>query len=303
MQAKDNFKESHIICGEKKLYPMSIEDCDASSKKSISNSLTYKVAKFIIFSLKIRFRCNSLLQSYFPKIKNKKILLLSEGRTGSTLLLEMLSKFPKSKMHLEPLAHASVLSRISWHDPSPNKALNYLKTILTNPLFNIVGSKIHIGNLKHHYIGYRRLQNTFPDAYWIILYRKSLLDQYISSIKGLASNQWHRTNTQAASTGYAKVYIKPDELASFCDLIKSYYRELLDSPIKSSNTIIIDYESLTNNVNGVRSKLKNFLSVSTLMPYSTQYKKMSVLPANKIITNYNEIKPLIDSGITSLSLE
>ena len=116
---------------------------------------------------------------HLKKEAKEPVFVLAARRTGSNLLLSYLNSVPGVSFALEIL-NESTYYGIRSQFVSKNAVLRHVAYSLNACENKVCGTKILKTQLETHRIGMDDLTRCFPNARFIILYRKSLVDQFVS---------------------------------------------------------------------------------------------------------------------------
>jgi hypothetical protein len=159
----------------------------------------------------------------------------------------------------------------------------------------IRGCKIMLDQLERCSLGVEDLDAAFPDARYLILYRASLGEQYISRLSALATHQWvlydgeERRQTQ--------VYVSPARLRAYCEQTRQAYRALLDHAWLPSRSVVLSYEELTDEPAWwLESQICPLLGAE-FAPPRTSLRKQSTKPLAERVSNYREVAALLASPL------
>jgi hypothetical protein len=87
------------------------------------------------------------------------------------------------------------------------------------------------------------LDQAFPTAKFIVVYRESLAEQYVSQVLAQATQQW--LLAPGEQQRQTQVVIEPASLRWFCEQTRAAYRTLLAHPGLMEKAVLLSYEELT----------------------------------------------------------
>ena len=170
------------------------------------------------------------------------LFILSQPRTGSELLREYLNQLPGVFVDTE------VLNRF-WDRAvtgrSREDALIDLDRCIGSPWGEVRGAKLHLEHLEDWGVDFSQLDQRYPHHLPVVVYRRSLLDQYVSLQVALRTDQW--TSEMAASTSPETVILRIDknQLREYCDMVSKRY--IATANYYRSRAAWVCYEDLVYN--------------------------------------------------------
>jgi hypothetical protein len=177
----------------------------------------------------------------------------------------------------------------------------YLDTLFKSIDTTIRCGKIHFGHCEQFGVTIDALRRWFPQARFIVLYRSSLLDQFISLKLAEATDRWIATWPSEETDD--EIAVDPRELLSFAQNSKGRYAELVQTPGLDGRHLTLSYEELTRAPQETfHVKIWPFLGIPSC-PVFTTLRKQNRRPVRECVRNFHEIEPLIDSGDLELVLE
>lgn len=209
-----------------------------------------------------------------------KFLIISDSRTGSTLLQNMLNFHPKI------IAKGELFKVIENKEPSDvwNRIFRkYQKSI------KYVGFKLFY----HHPLkgdqGVWDIAIKDPSIIIIHLVRKNTLRSLISKKIGTKTRKWtENINADPISLDDRKVTIDPLECEKYFIKINDYQNKI-DEGFKRHRIISVTYEDLSN---GRRDVIDNIYSSFELKKFSrdSELKKQNPESLKDLVVNYKELK-------------
>ncbi len=149
------------------------------------------------------------------------LFLLSEPRSGTHLLHDYLSQQDGWSIDEEPLDPTDPERALGC---SPNEARHLLDRTLGALDGDVAGGGIMLGHLYHHRLSLGELQRRYPNARFVVLWRASLLDQYVSHRTAQDTGIWVRRTSETAATATdptatdpPMIVVSPSELRRYCD--------------------------------------------------------------------------------------
>lgn len=231
--------------------------------------------------------------------KREPLFVLCTPRTGSNLLLSYLDSLPDASFGLpfrdnylatEPL-HPEQFFGLEWKKDR-SRTGKHLKRTLNSLEHSFCGFKILHNQMARHGITFCDLAEAFPRARFIMLYREALGEQALS----------HAILCKTRLMGWNPEYKEPETfslhrrtLLGFFQIVLQAYRDLINFPSKYSDRILwLSYESVASRPQEI---FKDLICPFTRRPYfpvRTAFKKMQLQPHSLLLSNYAEIKDLLE---------
>jgi LPS sulfotransferase NodH len=168
--------------------------------------------------------------------------VLATHRSGSNLLVDYLNRAGGISCHSEVLCPHLAFGPLSRRT-SPQAALRHIRRSLQTFSAPIRGCKLMLDQLERCRLAVHDLAEGFPEARFIVLYRQSLAEQFISLKTAALTQQWVLLPGQQVRS--ARIRVERTELRAYCDQIKSYYTALLATPWLEGRAALLSYEELT----------------------------------------------------------
>ena len=161
--------------------------------------------------------------------------------------------------------------------------------------------RIMLSAVRNRGIDMKAILNAFPDAPVIILYRKSLLKQFISRQVAFQTKQWE--STYEAINEKQKIHIQETELLEFCAQVKDDYATFLAAKNPERDVLIISYEEVVADPQGTFSKrIFPFLNLAEATITTSLQKQVPEDSLQDTIANYDNIKHLFEDPRCILDL-
>jgi LPS sulfotransferase NodH len=225
-----------------------------------------------------------------PHTLYRPLFVLATHRSGSNLLVDYLNGLRGVKCHSEVLCATLPFAPVGRRY-SPQRALRHVRMSLQTLKAPIRGCKLMLDQLHNSRLTAPDLAAAFPDCRFLVLYRQSLAEQFLSLKTATATNQWVLLPGQEARQ--ARVRIERDELRGYCDQVRNAYRRLLESPGLAERSVLLSYEELTADP---RHWLEEQISPHIGAPggqVDTALRKQNTRPLWERIENYREVEALL----------
>lgn len=274
--------------------------------KSIKNKI-FVVKKEV---QRLRYQQHLNLKSFAkPKSQRIPLILLCTFRSGSNLLISHLKCLPEihcigtdsEVLRSNEFANYYTMKK---SNSSTAAALNHIRRVVNASPSHYASIKLVFSQLNNYRITPKHLLDHFPNAKFIILYRRSLINQYVSQLKVNQKNCFSWKNGKNR-TGDLQVIVDPKEFIQYSEWVKSNYRTYIESPAMKGKFLLLNYETFAQNSQHIISnKITPFLSMQS-QTTTTTLKKQAILPISETILNYSEIKSLLssDTAIQDYSMQ
>jgi hypothetical protein len=177
----------------------------------------------------------------------------------------------------------------------------YLETLFKAIQGDIKCGKIHFPHFDHFGINIDHLLHWFPQARFIIIYRGSLLDQFVSLKLAEATDCWIATRPEDETD--QEISIDMTELLAFVQATKNQYKQLADHPPLRGRHLTISYEELASDAGRTfETKIWPFLDIPPF-PLKTALRKQNRRSARESVSNFHEVESLLSTGVLEQRLD
>lgn len=222
--------------------------------------------------------------------RHRHFLVISAPRSGSTLLKDLMNNHPRVKCLGELLNNEHLPPSLS--DATPSELLRYVNIQLLRKYYGkkISGFKVFPEQLEDTCINLEELLRTLNDPPVIVLYRKSIIETYVSLMIALKNQKWYsvsEVNNDKVDVDWKQFeYFAKEEQFRW----KLHMAALQNYPEK----MVVSYEELSENREGVMQEIIKFIGLRQLhRPFTSYSVRQNPLPLFEKITNHEEILPLI----------
>ena len=244
--------------------------------------------KFKIVRKRASYRMRIFWKYQFRRSDREPCFILASRRTGSNLLLSYLNSIPGTSFAPEVL-HSGMYYGIRDKFISKNAAIRHILHSIHHCKHRVCGAKLIRIQMETHRIWPGDLKNLFPQAKFIILYRKSLLEQYLSLKIAEMTNVWVWTKDFKLPDSLT---IDPAGFEEHCRLTRAFYSRILAYPGIKESAVILSYEELAGDPQRVfEEKIEPFLKLPETRVRSGMIRQNWKQP-EEIIKNYGEIRHL-----------
>ena len=226
--------------------------------------------------------------------EKKPIFVVATRRSGSNLLISYLNSIPDVSFQNEVL-NADMYYGLRKRFVSKKTVLNHITYSLNDNPSRICGIKTLYVQLEDYGITVEDIKRKFPSCRFVILYRKSLLDQFIS-LKIAQETRHYLWSDKFRLPD--SIHIDSRELRRYCKKIKDFYRRIFLYEWLENQSVVMSYEELIEDPQKVfNEKIFPLLNLTPSV-VSSPMKKQNTKKPFEIVSNYGELKPFIEIGLT-----
>ena len=221
--------------------------------------------------LKTRF---SLLKKWWLRRHTpyQPLLLIATCRSGSNLLMSYVAQQPGVAMLSEVLSSQLPIGPSRDCIP-PAKAISHIRYCLQGEKTPVRGCKLMLYQLANCKLTLDDIHAAFPTAKYIVLYRQSLAEQFVSHQQALATRQYQVPVGEEAK--HSGIVIDADELRRYCDEVRRGYCEVLKHTWLADRGVLLSYEELTADAgNWLEKRICPLLGIK-YRPPETRLRKQS----------------------------
>jgi LPS sulfotransferase NodH len=229
-----------------------------------------------------------------PHTPYQPVFVLASHRSGSNLLIDYLNRMPGVESHSEILCRVFANGPASYQ-VGARRTLGHIRRSLHTLRSATRGCKLMLDQLAASRLPLDALHAAFPEAKYIVLYRQSLAEQFVSKQTAFATNQW--TLCKDHERKHARVRVNPTALRTYCEKMRQSYREALGHAWLPERALVLSYEELTAHPRRwLREEICPLLGVPPSEP-QTLLLKQSTLPLAERVENYSEVAALLASPL------
>jgi len=222
------------------------------------------------------------------------LFVIATCRSGSNLLLSHLGQQPGVAMLGEVLCHLVPSGPRRPGIPS-RSAIQHIRRCLQAERSPIRGCKLMLYQLANCGLTLNDIHSAFPHAKYIIIYRQSLAEQFLSQKSAEQTKQFVLLPGEKARK--AELTINADELRWYCNYTRNEYRQVLEHSWLRERSVLLSYEELTADADyWLKQQICPLLDVSPVMP-KERLVKQNTLPLAQRIKNYREVAALLHSPV------
>jgi LPS sulfotransferase NodH len=252
--------------------------------------LQYAAVGYFIAPLRSAYRLNLYLRYRPAPEPPHPTFILCTLRTGSNLLISYLNSVPGLSFAGEVL-HPDQMAGLPRSGVSQDAVIQHIRYSLKRCGQDRCGVKLPADHLKWHGLDARQLHQRFPSSRLIVLYRRSLADQFLSLKLARATGRWVGFNAKTPSSD-TKVHIDRDQFLKYAKQGKGFYSATINLNGVRTHAIVLSYEELVENVQGVFDEKLFPLLGMTSLPVATRMVKQNRKGPQHVVENYERVKDL-----------
>lgn len=232
----------------------------------------------LLHRLALRWKCRS------GRAPEGVAIILTTGRTGSNLLRSFLNSMPGVALAPEVL-NPAMRDGISWDDTDPADALDHVRLSVAASGPEVGGCKLMLYQLHELGISLEEVGAAFPDARFLVPYRESLVDQYVSLLRGRASGVWSQKRTRRETP---PVRFDVEGFKEFAIGQRRQFRRISRSEALVGRALPVGYERLAADPRPAMERVCEFLGLEP-RAVSTDLVKQRTRSIARSIDNHDEV--------------
>ena len=243
------------------------------------------------------------------KPDSQPVFVLFTPRTGSHLLAELMNSVPSISIQQEPL-HRLSLQRGHWGwitRLSPHATVlfwrraayrRYMEFRLGSPK-PICGGTLGEQQLRETGIDIADLVRWFDGARFLVLYRRSLAEQYTSWRVALRTRQWHWMKGGEPHPPFElRLRFERRAVLNRFELVRQFYSDLLEHPELRRRARLLSYEELRDDPQRAFDEvLFPWLGLPHTTVRNERLRKQGTRPMRDVIENYAELEDVLTGPI------
>jgi LPS sulfotransferase NodH len=222
------------------------------------------------------------------------LFVLATYRSGSNLLLDYLNHLAGVKCLAEVLC-CTLPYGLARSQHRPDTALAHIRRSLHAVKSPIRGCKLMLDQLSACELPLDVLDAAFPRAKYLVLYRQSLAEQFLSRQAARVTQQWILVDGQEYQQ--PRIAIDTESIRTFCNSTRQAYHEILDHAWLGHRGVLLSYEELAADPETcLAAKICPLLGVSPNRP-QTSLRKQNTLSFEERVANYREVASVLHSPL------
>lgn len=218
---------------------------------------------------------------------NRSFVIVSSGRSGSTLLVQLLNTNKRIQCSMEPL-NRELLDKHQLEGADSRTLLNYMLAMLLpgNLWLRYTGFKLFNEQLEYCNLGLQEVVRGLHHPPIIVLYRENLLETFVSLKIAFQNNIWYSEN----QVNNCSVEVDWDEFYLYAEGERMRWKKTI-SDLRGMRKIIISFDELTGSQQKeTMHRLFAFLNLEVdqsthIVPCSVRQNPQTL---EKKIVNYHE---------------
>lgn len=231
---------------------------------------------------------------------DRPIFVLATHRTGSTLLRAALDTLPGVSLAGEVLNQNNKPGIVEM---SRGELLTYLDRSLRAERAPVVGAKVMLTHLRPGVLPPEALVEAYPDARYVVLFRRDLLAQWISTRRAAESGAWTDVGTGSAEPTGRLPRAKPARLRKFAARQRDRYAAALPA-LASADVELVAYEDLDADLPGTVARLQERFGLGGAPALDqVPLRRQRAGRPEELLDNWEELRPLVEAGELTLDLD
>jgi hypothetical protein len=231
---------------------------------------------------------NAYLQGRYRSKPGRPVFVITPyGRTGSYLFLDYLGQLmPTLGEVLNQNTHQGLR-----RSARRSVALRHIGSSLVRVSPDLVACKLILGQMAMHDISFADLGREFPTSQYILIYRRSILDQYLSREIARRTRRWHSKGTPFSGT----ILLDRDAAIGYIAEYRKTHHHLSNI---IPDALPVAYEDLVTDPQLVfRRDVCPFLRIN-YRPVETHLRKRVRRSPNEVVENWIEVADLVSEAVT-----
>lgn len=232
--------------------------------------------------------------------RKREVFVLTTPRSGSELFISYLNSHPDASLASEILNRKAPIG-LRERFVSRRALRRHVKYSVRARSSPVSGAKLLLTQLEDRRISPDDLHTLFPEARFIILYRRSLAQQYVSVEIAAMTKRWHSKREGDVFQG--TISVEPKALLKFCGWVRGQYDTALNHEWLKEYGIVAAYEEIVADpVRFFNEKAFPFLGMSPAAVH-TRLVRLNPRPLSSVVANFEEVRGLLTGEQTVLELE
>lgn len=232
------------------------------------------------------------LRLRYPALRGRtrrRLFVVAEGRTGSTLLLDYLRSVPGTSVTGEILHLKSPIGLP--RGATKPRVLRHLRLSMAGPA-PIRVAKLDPWQMEVHGLTLEEVAEALPDARFVLLYRRDLARAYVSWCTMQITG---RDKLRPGEPRFEdRLTLDPDHFQAFCRQVRRRYDRLRGSPSLTGRGTVVAYEALAEDPQIVfERRIAPLLGVPPVR-LETRMRRQSTRPVEERIANLEEMRGLLE---------
>ncbi|NQU26370.1 MAG: hypothetical protein HQ567_34225 [Candidatus Nealsonbacteria bacterium] len=230
-----------------------------------------------------------------PRQPKQVFFVITRARSGSTLFDSYLNSVSDVASAGEVLG-VRLPQGLPRRVKSEKQVLRHISYCLNNLPERVSGAKLLLGQMHLRELTIEDLHVRFPNAKYLILYRGSVVKNFLSWTIAKQTGKWVRAQFDKT------IHIAPEDFLQFCKRGELAFREILQHDWLRSQASIVRYEDLATDQQRVfEQDVFPLLDLPVTSVHTSMAKQSRRRPCD-VVENYDEVRELFEQyGTMKLS--
>lgn len=244
------------------------------------------VRRLVIRGQHLKMKAEFLLRQNRP---HQALFVFGSARCGSNLLVQLLDSHPQITMKNEVLSPWTITGLgAEFEEVSQARAMRHVVCCILHTKTAVSGVKLLQRQAKYFWITPKALNDKLPQAFFVLCYRRSLIDQYVSGLVADKTGAW--VSGERKRVERPTVHVEVASFRQYCEDVQSANTELVEREFLGLRWMPIAYEDLCAAPNEVlEERVFKPLQLASHQP-RTVLRKQNDRPLSQIIENYSEVE-------------
>lgn len=243
-------------------------------------------ARLKLFRKRLIHRAGIYCRHWGGRSKQEPVFIVAARRTGSNLLLSYLNSVPEISMAPEILNSKMAYGiRKKWS--TRGMILRHILYSVQSLPGKIYGAKLMRHQLERLGLGREEILDLFPKARFLVVYRESILDQFVSLRVAEMTNTWEGPG---AAQEPDSLRVEVAEYLAFEAAIREFYSQWMPQKDFAGRSLFLSYEELARNPQEIfDQKIFPFLRIP-LRPVTTAMRKQGRRRNSEWVVNWVDME-------------
>jgi len=227
----------------------------------------------------------------------RNLIVVSAGRSGSSLLVNYLNCNRQIHCHGEILNSAHKIYG-TVEGKTPEEVLRHVASFFSAGDTCYMGAKFLTHQFEELDLPLPAVLETLRRPKVIVLYRRSLLETYLSLLIAEQTGLWYSTGM----TGHASVKLDIEQFKVFAAVQRRRWQRAMEDISRLCPFLCTSYEEVTRNCTAAMNRIFSFIEITPVMVYSESVKQNPGSLMDKI-SNASLLRPEDLEAAATLALE
>lgn len=196
------------------------------------------IRRWAVRGYQLKVRAELLLHGHQ---QHRPLIIVGSARSGSNLLVDLLDSHPHITMKNEVLSPWTLTGLgAEYEEVSHSRAMAHLKRSIKHVRTPVSGVKILQHQAMYFNISLPRVEEVLPGTLFLLCYRRSLLEQYVSGLIAEQTGAW--VSGEKARVENPRIRISLSDFREYCGAAKSLNMRFIRKELARLNWMPIAYE-------------------------------------------------------------